>query len=261
MATDFNFYLCNVNDKLSSIYVDLALRRDAPDPYRNRLLWVWVEMNFPRSDGLSDGPEAPKLYQIEDELTSALALSDAVFAGRITGDNRREFYYYLPASKNPKDTVLGAMKAHPDYKFTFGSKADPDWSQYLGLLYPSDEVRQAMANRDTLQAIREKGDSLDVSREVNHWVYFNSDEERKSFAQAADALGYTLQSGSHFEQPKGGFRFGLRLCKTQPIDQDAIDKTTLELFRLSKQFNADYDGWESQVIAEDPSQKLPRSIH
>jgi regulator of RNase E activity RraB len=260
MPSDFNFYLCNVNEKLSSIFVDLSLRRDAPDPYRNLLLWIWVTMNFPRPDGLSDGSEMPKLSQIEDELSAALTPLDAVFAGRITGDNRREFYFYLQSSSEPKSAVRSTMKAHPEYKFTSGSQEDSSWQQYLGLLCPSDEQMQAISNRNTLEAMREQGDTLTIPREVNHWIYFNNDAERESFSQAAVAAGYSIDSESSFETPKEQLSYGLRLHQTQPIDQGAIDVTTLELFRLSRQFNAEYDGWESEAIPENPPLESPHSI-
>jgi hypothetical protein len=71
------------------------------------------------------------------------------------------------------------------------------------------------------------------------------------------AAGYSVQES--LERPECELSYGLRLSKTQPIDQEAMDKTTLELFRLSKQFHADYDGWESEVIDETRS-KNPSSL-
>ena len=59
------------------------------------LLWVWVRLHAPRPDGLSDGAEAPTLWEIEDALVPALAAAHgAVLAGCITTQNRREFYFY-----------------------------------------------------------------------------------------------------------------------------------------------------------------------
>ncbi len=250
MPSNFNFYLCNVNDKLSSIFVDLSLRRDAPDPYRNWLLWVWVEMNSPRFDGLSDGAEMQALSQIEADLLTALVPLNAVFAGSITGDNRREFYYYLPPSDNLKVAVRAAMKEHPDYRFRFGAEEDGDWRQYLGLLHPSEEVLQTIMNRDTLEVFKGKGDTLEIPREALHWVYFQEAADRDAFQGEAIAVGYSVSSAYERERANGRERYALCLTKIQPMHQDAIDESVIQLFRLSKQFNADYDGWESQVIAK-----------
>jgi len=78
----------------------------------------------------------PALSRIEDDLSSALVLLDAVFAGSIIGDNRREFHYYLPPNNDLKSAVRAAMKVHSEYRFRFGTKEDRAWGQYLGLLYP-----------------------------------------------------------------------------------------------------------------------------
>jgi Family of unknown function (DUF695) len=52
-------------------------------------------MNAPRPDGLSSNEEFQILNTIEDALTERLEKDcDACLAGRITGDGRREFYYY-----------------------------------------------------------------------------------------------------------------------------------------------------------------------
>ena len=64
MAENWKPYLCNVNDKLASILVDLALRGEAPIASKPWLLWTWVYFQSPRTAGLSDSKEAPILYEI-----------------------------------------------------------------------------------------------------------------------------------------------------------------------------------------------------
>ena len=81
--------------QLSSILVDLDLKDLLPDQSRTDLIWVWVYMKAPRPDGLSSNEEFETLNAIEDALTKRLQEDcDACIAGRITGDGRREFYYY-----------------------------------------------------------------------------------------------------------------------------------------------------------------------
>jgi hypothetical protein len=64
MKENWKSYLCNVNDSLSSIFVDLGLRSEVPILSKHWLLWVWVYFQSPRPDGLSDGGEAPTLFKI-----------------------------------------------------------------------------------------------------------------------------------------------------------------------------------------------------
>src|SRR5262245_37851946 len=95
MEHNWNFYLCRVNDKLASIFLNLALGSKAPIRDKKWLLWVWVYLRSPRADGLTDGGEMKVLSQIEEQLTKHLASAyKAVLAGTITTDGRREFYFY-----------------------------------------------------------------------------------------------------------------------------------------------------------------------
>src|SRR5205085_2861139 len=97
LAEDWDSYICNVNDVLASIFVNLALHRVAPDPKRPYVLWVWVKMLHPRPDGLSSNEEAETLWKLDDDLGEAVQREiGAERVGTITTDNRREFYFYGP---------------------------------------------------------------------------------------------------------------------------------------------------------------------
>ena len=50
---DWDFYFSNVDDILGSFYVDLGLAKVAPLNDKPNLVWVSVNMNNPREDGLS----------------------------------------------------------------------------------------------------------------------------------------------------------------------------------------------------------------
>lgn len=53
MSSQWDFYFSNVNNSLASIFVDLGLQEIAPSADNPWLLWVWVQFNHPREDGLS----------------------------------------------------------------------------------------------------------------------------------------------------------------------------------------------------------------
>jgi hypothetical protein len=68
MSDNWKPYLCNVNEKLASIFVNPGLRGEAPILSKPWLLRTWVYFQTPRADGLSDSKEAPTFYKIEDAL-------------------------------------------------------------------------------------------------------------------------------------------------------------------------------------------------
>ena len=244
----WNFYLCNVNDKLASIYLDLALREVVPIDSRPWLLWVWVDLKTPRPDGLSRSDEAPVLYQIEDALTATISAScRATLAGRITTDGRREFYFYAEENSGFSAAAHQALSAFEGYRFELGSKYEPDWNQYLNVLYPSPEELQRIGNRDVLDVMKRNGDSPAIPREVVHWIFFEAAACRSLFRSEIEGLGYRIDSESEVETATP---YSIAVSRTQSIEPDEIDGTVLELFRLAQRFSGEYDGWESPVTKQ-----------
>jgi regulator of RNase E activity RraB len=247
MSEDWNFYFCNVNNVLASIFLDLGLRKIVPDRTRPHLLWVWVYLRWPRDDGLSAASEFDSLKAIEEGLAETMtARFDAVPCGRITTSGRREFYYYGSSSEPLKAAVEGAMSQFQNYEFDCGSKRDTEWKHYLEVMYPSDEDRQRIENRKVVEMLENKGDTLKKPRDVWHWIYFRSEGDREKFRDAVRPLEYRVQSMSHNE--KSDFPFGLCIVRFQSVKPTDLDNTVIELLRLAKSHNGDYDGWETEVI-------------
>jgi regulator of RNase E activity RraB len=246
MEDDWNSYLCKVNDSIASIYLNLGLRQEAPILGKNWLLWVWVYFKQPRPDGLSSSTEAPVLFKIEDRLNEQMRSQfAAILSGRITTEGRREFYFYGEHKDGLEDCVASALGALDDYQFDCGSQQDATWNQYLSVLYPSEEELQKMKNRDVLDVLDREGDIHSAVREVSHWVYFQTLDQRDLFLKEAIQQGYregNHLSGSHELRP-----FGITIHRDQAVTSDLIDEAVIELFRLANHHGGEYDGWETSV--------------
>jgi uncharacterized protein (TIGR01619 family) len=250
MAANWKSYFSNVNGKFSSLAVDLALRQGAPIADRPWLFWVWIYLLFPGPQKLTTSEETDMIWAMEDEIEKNLSsVCDAVYCGRITTDGRRELYFYGVTEAGFKNAVKGVMARFPGYRFDFGSQREPDWNQYLNLLYPTDENMECIKNIDLLEVFKKKGDSLSVSREVTHRIYFASEADRNLFFHMAEQRGFRVALLS--AQPEEDRPYGLTTMKIQGITLTEIDNTVIELFRLAKNANGFYDGWEAQVITED----------
>jgi uncharacterized protein (TIGR01619 family) len=248
MAENWKPYLCNVNDKIASIFVNLGLRSEVPITSKPWLLWTWVSFQAPRADGLSDGKEAPTLFKIEDALDAYVSHAcRAIPCGRITTEGRREFYFYGETEDGFHQAVSAALKSFDGYKFEIGSQKDSEWEQYLNVLYPSPEDLQRIANMDLLDVLLGKGDVPTVAREVQHWMYFPSESSRVLFRDAAAAVGYKIVSESN---SNGELPFGIVVARHQSIEKASIDTTVIELLHLSRRFAGEYDGWETPVVTQ-----------
>jgi len=84
---DWDFYLTNVDNKLSSIAVDLGLYNYAPINDQENVVWISIKMNNPRQDGLSSNEEFELLGEIEDTLVAAInSKHNSTFVGRLTNE-------------------------------------------------------------------------------------------------------------------------------------------------------------------------------
>lgn len=252
MTNDWTSYFREVNEKPASIFVNLGLRPDVPivsNPWRLR---VRICFRNPRADGLSHSEEAPTLFLIEDALNQQITQEcQAITSGRITTDGRRDFCYYGKAKENFGPAVAAALARFPEYRYQLAVKWDPDWEYYLNALYPSREEIERVKNRDLLEVLAKEGDIATVAREVQHWIYFPSAESRQLFRHEVGNMGFAV--GQEYEsdsEAQGKLRFCLTVLRTQPIQQELMDQTVLELLCLAVRFGGDYDGWETPVTTQ-----------
>lgn len=250
MSDHWDFYFARVNDVESSLFVDLGVRKDVPVAERPWLLWIWVHMNSPQENGMSSSEEAPRLFALEDAFNAPLATScGAELVGRITGDSRREFYYYGIGEQAFERTVREVLKEFPEYRFDFGAQHDPEWAQYLNVLYPSPRDLTGIKNRRVIDALAEHGDDAMLPRMIDHWAYFRTAESRAVFAERVTAQGFAI-TDQYLSDGDGGdkaFPYALKFSRQDKPEWNAINDVTLALEELAEETAGDYDGWESPV--------------
>jgi uncharacterized protein (TIGR01619 family) len=244
LSDDWDFYFARVDDAVSSIFVDLGVRADAPLENRPWLLWVWLQMQAPRPDGLSSTEESQALHAIGESLEAAVsALCGAQFVGRVTGNNRRKFYFYAAEPGEFDSAVTAAMKSFASYAYESGSNFEPDWDQYLNLLYPSDSNLQRMLNRRVLESLAEEGDVHEVPRRVEHLLKLPTEEARTACRDMLATIEFAVDFESRSEEEDDPLPFLLGLSRVDSVDAHSINRITLELARLAGQHGGEYDGW------------------
>lgn len=250
MAEDWCFYFRDIKGKPASIFLDIERRKKAPDRKRPWLCCVRLRMNAPREDGLSSSAEWKELGRLEDALSEHLRRKlKAVFAGRVTGDGQRHFYYYTPKKADFESATSQALSPWPDYRFECGTTFDPEWNAFQEVLCPSAEEMETIKNLKVLDALEEHGDDLETPREVSHWVYFETPEDRRRFNREAKALGYEVKFESDLEEGSKVNRFCTCLTREDKVEYASINELVIELFRLAAHCNGDYDGWETEVCS------------
>ena len=249
MSEEWEFYFSRVNDVQSSIFVNLGLRGSAPMPTKPHLLWIWIYFNHPREDGLSSSEESPVLNEIEDALTKQLAAHcGGLQAGRITGSGRREFYFYGVGAQDFDVAVSSAMTAFQEYRYDSGHQDDREWAQYLNVLYPSATNLQQILNRRVVDQMKKNGDVPDALRTISHWAYFKTGVARDTYVSKLSDLGFSIEEQWLDSKQKSAAPFAVRFSKIGSANWNALNTTTIPLWRMADDLGGDYDGWEAEIV-------------
>ena len=217
------------------------------------LLWVWVQLQAPKPDGLATNEEARALHEIGEALDALVsAICGAQLVGRITGNGRREFYFYAAEPGELTASVASAMKAFPEYKYETGSTFQPEWEQYL-TLYPSETNLERMQNRPHARSAGGGGRRARSRRARSITGCTSPTSIARGLPR--DAGGHRIRGrrrGPVGEEGRGN-AFALVVSRVDSVDTHTINGITLELARLAGEYCARYDGWECPVTAGAPA--------
>lgn len=204
-------------------------------------------MNNPREDGLSSNEEFETLSAIEDRLKEFISIKhNSIYAGRLTTDGHRDFYFYMGDTTPLDKTIAEIMAAYPSYKFDFGINEDKLWESYFGFMYPDPKQFQSLQNRRLVDYLKKSGDPLTKPRIVDHWIYFKSDKDRNTFLSRIENLNFSIISKEK-DTSLGDLPFTLHISRTDNVDLASVDEYVLNLWQLAEECNGEYDGWETAV--------------
>ena len=239
---DWDFYVCRVDDSPASIYLDLGRAKSAPLKGKDHLGYLRLYMREPRPDGLSSDAEFKMLGQIEDHIETRLRKDcGAVFVGRNTSDDCRDFYFYVGDPSKFVASATKAMQSYPDYTFEADGRKDPEWSAYFNFLYPNPYQRQCMMNRRVCEGLEEVGDDLSLERPLDHRVYFEDATKKRAFEAKVVEMGFTLRNDSDDNSQLACDFFK----SARPAEADDI---FYELLPIVEEFGGDYDGWGCEAV-------------
>lgn len=250
MAAQWDFFQCKVNGKPASVYLDMALRRSAPDKQRHALLVVEIGLLHPdSSNGMSTDAEFDALVAIEDQLAESLKEDlGAIYAGRITTAGRREFYFYARGAGNIESIAWAALARFPGYRIKAWSRADPLWKHYDEVLYPHGASLRWITNRALLETLAARGDTPATLRPITHYSTFPSAGERAAFMISVENAGFATKkltdTGRSADVRPYSVVYEIAQSATLPV----ITDTTGLLTKLSEKYGGLYDRWESPVV-------------
>jgi Family of unknown function (DUF695)/Regulator of ribonuclease activity B len=243
-------YLAQYEKGTGSALVNFSLKKLAPVKAFVFLLKAGVKIKQCTEDGLPTREEWKDLYDISDKVKAIVKANGAFkYAGVFTYQCRRTDYYYITDTMGIREKLTTAFNdSAPGREFKVEMKADPQWEAYLTFLYPNEETMEFISNQKVVLNLVKAGDNLAKPRQVDHWLYFRTEAGRNQFVKFALLRSYKVE-GQEFSS-SGALHFQLHLSRTEDVSLPSISTITLELRRKAKEFEGEYDGWETFVIKE-----------
>ena len=243
-------YIGRVEDKPAVFRLNLGIGEiDLPIDGYTQCVRLNLVLNAPDENGFSSNEERERLYDIEDIVMPALKETDFL-AGVVTYQGNITWFYYTPNAPRLAESIKNVFANISDYDAEIRVVDDPDWEIYTDYLYPNIYEHQGIKNDSVRRHCRESGDHTDKERPIEHWLYFDTEEDMNNALDKVKALGYKIEDSGKVEPEEDDATeeayYHLILSKINTVDD--IDGDTWDLIDVALDTNGQYDGWETVLV-------------
>lgn len=244
MSNEWEFFQCQMEQGPASIFLDIGIHSSLPLADYSHLLNIRLTLKSPREDGLSSSEEFPVLCDLEDSIEDVFKSHKVIYAGRITYNKKREYYFYC-RDFSCKD-ILTSKFSNFGYQVELAQVEDPEWSAYYQSLYPTADDWQVIKDRRVVDNLLKHKDNLAKARVIDHHAYFEDKQSVEFYVQKIIELGFKVES---IELGEDG-RFQVDFSRDDKPEFPQITSITLPLRRLAETCKGSYGGWGTYIENE-----------
>ena len=249
---EWNAYRSWLDDDPAVFRLNLALDEVAPIEGFSYCVRITIELKNPDENGFSTN-ERPAIYAIEDQILRPLQSDKDILVAVLTARGEVTWYFYSQAPEALQERLSATWDSSMGYTYQVECSEDKQWNFFLKGLYPNIYEKQTIYNREILSACQKYDDQVDVPRPIEHWLYFDTEQDMLMAIEKAAALGFTVYSSEKVVPEEGkevqeDLGYCLILSKENtPID---IDGDTWDLIDIALDTHGGYDGWETILVKE-----------
>ena len=249
---EWNAYRSWIDDDPAVFRLNLALDEVAPIEGFSYCVRITIELKNPDENGFSTN-ERPAIYAIEDQILRPLQSDKDILVAVLTVQGEVTWYFYSQAPEALQERLSATWDTSMGYNYQVECSEDKQWNFFLKGLYPNIYEKQTIYNREILSACEQHDDQVEVPRPIEHWLYFDTEQDMLSAIEKAAALGFTVYSSEKVVPEEGkevqeDLGYCLILSKENtPID---IDGDTWDLIDISLDTHGGYDVWETILVTE-----------
>jgi len=246
MEDNWLTYAAQMGENQAWITFNQGYAESADADARTNCLQIRVAFRNPTDYGLPTNEEFPALCALDESLDTAITAAGGVYVGRIAVGGHRYFYYYADGREQSFTALIDRAAEESGYRLQHLWEPDPDKKNYWDDLYPTADDWRVIKDLGVLEALGERGDNKDTSREVLHWAYFPSSESAEGFKSWVLAQSYKL---IHVGPADGGDGedYLVQYSHSGTMSLGDITHHTIGSGRKARELGGRYDGWETSV--------------
>ncbi len=242
-------FVVDKDTSMLSVSLDLEYYVQKPN-YKNLLLVgsrfsPCMKNGFPVADSLdgvftfSDSTAAVINRTTKNELVGILTYKCLAFD-----------IYYVKDTVGIRDSLQTMMqRGFPGYKLYLTLIRDRNWDYYFTQLMPGGLSEDFLIDQEYLTNMVLQGDDLQGLRRVRHWIYFNKLKQRLKMAEKLESLEFSIDSIKYHRESK--FPFELQVSRMDSITPTKISELTTMMKVLSEVYQAQYDGWGTDLVPKE----------
>jgi len=242
MSDHWDIYFTTIEDQFASVVLDMDIWKEVDQCKFPFPIALRIEIQNPSESGVPVDQEAELINELEDMIINEIE-GIGYNVGRVTTNGIRDLFFYFNNSFDLNSLAKPLFKEYGYNIGTFNLDEEEPWGFYFGFLYPNKYEIQHMGNRSVLDNLRESGDSLEDPRRVEHWIEFDDITDKIEFIKKVKSLNFKIE-----DEQEATDEIILQIYRTDRVDPQSINDITDMFVELVEEFNARYDGWETQVI-------------
>lgn len=239
--TEWDFYLCQVDDALAMISLNLAWHRSPRPKAADTVYYAWVPMTSPGHHGAGTAEEQERFSPVEDTFAQEAARLGLFYVSRMRNNSAWQLTFYGPPGLSDGFASLAGRFGASDT----GAQEDNDWEYYFNFLSPDEERWAWIMDRRVVDQLASHGDLLETPRQVDHVVVCPTRSSADRFAAVISGAGFHIESV--VKDPDGG-QFVVQFHRQDPVFLDHINAVAGQLRLQAQEAGGGYDGWGCQVV-------------
>jgi len=208
----------------------------------------WLFSVFVKYNSIDESLEGyEEFLETKESLIIAVEYEGkAKYVGSMVKDGWSEFYFYASTSKELNSMVPSILNTS-GYTYESNIVKDKKWNFYETQLFPTELEQHNIQTAKIIFLLEEEGDDLNVKREVEHYVSFETPTQKNRFVNTLDLEGFSIKDDISSEE----FEHGVALVKEHGVTYDEVTQEVAKLFEFIKSEKGYYEGWSTTLINEN----------